>query len=135
MISDHAGALGRVDLKRSAPDKRTTTQTETKTAGSALTKRLVKEVHAELSAALKGASLWDSLDYFEISMAMQKRENAPFPGFEWLSCAPVTSGGHHYIYIGTVFKGRHNLLFVGKTSKGFQAACEVANRCARELGA
>jgi len=103
--------------------------------GEGLTKRLVKEVHAELMAALRGASLWDSLDYFTISMGMQKRENAPFPSFEWLSCAPVTSGGHHYVYIGTVFKGRHNLIFVGKTSKGFQAACEVANRCARELGA
>jgi hypothetical protein len=68
-------------------------------------------------------------------MGMQKRENAPFPSFEWLSCAPVTSGGNHYIYIGTVFKGRYNLIFVGKTSQGFQAACEVANRCARELGA
>jgi len=109
--------------------------TEVKVAGEGLGKRLVKDVHAELRAALRGASLWDSLDYFEISMSMQKRQNAPFPSFEWLSCAPVTSGGHHYVYIGTVLKGRHNLIFVGKTSKGFQAACEVANRCAHELGA
>jgi hypothetical protein len=98
-------------------------------------KRLVKDVHSELREALKGASLWDSLDYFEISLGMQKRENAPFPSFEWLSCAPVTNGEKHYIYIGTVFNGRHNLIFVGKTSKGFQAACDVANRCAHELGA
>lgn len=109
--------------------------TEDKIEGDGLTKRLVKDVHAELSAVLKGASLWDSLDYFEISMGMQKREKAPFPSFEWLACAPVTSGSGHYIYIGTVSKGRYNLIFVGKTSKGFQAACEVANRCARELGA
>jgi hypothetical protein len=109
--------------------------TEAKIVAEGLGKRLVKEVHAELRAALRGANLLDSLDYFEISMGMQKRENAPFPSFEWLSCAPVTSGGNHYIYIGTVFKGRYNLIFVGKTSQGFQAACEVANRCARELGA
>ncbi len=100
-----------------------------------LTKRHIKDVHAELSEALRGSTLWDSLDYFEISMAMKKRENAPFPNFEWLSCAPVTSNGNHYIYIGTVWKGRHHLIFVGKTSKGFQAACAVANRCAHELGA
>lgn len=100
-----------------------------------LTKRLVKDVHAELSAALKGASLWDNLDYFEMSIAMKKKENAPFPNFEWLSCAPVTSHGRHYVYIGTVSKGRHNLIFVGKISKGFQAACEVANMCAQELRA
>lgn len=98
-------------------------------------KRLVKDVHSELRTALRGASLWESLDYFEISMAMQKRGNGSFPSFEWLSCAPVTSGGNHYIYIGTVSKGRHNLIFVGKTSKGFQTACEVANMCAHELGA
>lgn len=109
--------------------------TADKIDGHGSSKRLVKDVHAELTAVLKGASLWDSLDYFEISMGMEKREEAPFPSFEWLACAPVTSGGRHYIYIGTVSKGRYNLIFVGKTSKGFQAACEVANRCARELGA
>jgi len=109
--------------------------TEAEIDGEGLGKRLVKNVHAELRAALRGANLLDNLDYFEISLAMKKRENAPFPHFEWLSCAPVTSDGHHYVYIGTVFKGRHNLIFVGKTSKGFQAACEVANRCAHELGA
>jgi hypothetical protein len=100
-----------------------------------LTKRLVKDVHADLRRALTGATLWDSLDYFEISSAMKKRENTAFPSFEWLSCAPVTSNGIHYIYIGTVMKGRHNLIFVGKTSRGFQAACAVANTCAQELGA
>jgi hypothetical protein len=103
--------------------------------GEGLAKRLVKDVHTELRSALKGASLLDSLDYFEIAVSMQKRQNAPFPSFDWLACAPVTSGGHHYVYIGTVFNGRHNLIFVGKTSKGFERACEVANRCARELGA
>jgi hypothetical protein len=100
-----------------------------------LTKRLVSDVHAHLRTALAGATLWDSLDYFEISAAMKKRENTTFPSFEWLSCAPVTSNGNHYIYIGTVMKGRHNLIFVGKTSRGFQAACAVANTCAHELGA
>ena len=100
-----------------------------------LAKRLVKDVHADLTAALMGASLWDSLDYFDISIGMKKKQNSLFPGFEWLSCAPVTSDGHHYVYVGTVSRGRHNLIFVGKTSKGFQAACEVANRCAQELGA
>ncbi len=103
--------------------------------GERLHERLVKDVHSELKAALTGANLWDSLDYFEISQAMRKRPNTLFPGFEWLSCAPVTSDGHHYVYVGTVSRGRHNLIFVGKTSKGFQTACEVANRCARELGA
>lgn len=99
------------------------------------TQRLIKDVYSQLTTALKGASLWDSLDYFEISMGMQKRQNATFPSFQWLSCAPVTRGGHHYVYIGTVLNGRYNLIFVGKTSKGFERACEVANRCARELGA
>ncbi len=111
------------------------TPTKVKTDGEALTKRLVKDVHAELSAALRNASLWDNLDYFEISVAMKKRENSAFPNFQWLSCAPVTSDGQHYVYIGTVSKGRHNLIFVGKTSKGFQAACDVANKCAQELKA
>jgi hypothetical protein len=97
--------------------------------------RLVRDVHAELKAALTGADLWDSLDYFEISLSMRKRPNALFPSFEWLSCAPVSSDRHYYIYIGAVSKGRHNLIFVGKTCKGFQAACDVANVCARELRA
>ncbi len=110
-------------------------QSAVKIGAEGSAQRLVKDVHAELRAALKGASLWDILDYFEISMGMQKRANAVFPSFEWLSCAPVSSGGHHYIYIGAVLRGRHNLIFVGRTSKGFQAACEVANRCAHELGA
>jgi hypothetical protein len=109
--------------------------TKVKIDGEALTKRLVKDVHAELRAALRNASLWDNLDYFEISVAMKKRENSAFPNFQWLSCAPVTSDGQHYVYIGTVSKGRHNLIFVGKTSKGFEAACEVANMCAHELRA
>jgi hypothetical protein len=100
-----------------------------------LAKSRVKDVYSELTEALKGASLWDSLDYFEIAMAMQKRQNGPFPRFEWLSCAPVTRGGQHYVYIGTVFNGRYNLIFVGKTSYGFERACEVANLCACELGA
>lgn len=100
-----------------------------------LATRLVKDVHAELSTALKKAHLWDRLDYFEIGTAMQKRQNSPFPRFEWLSCAPVTRGGQHYVYIGTVFNGRYNLIFVGKTSDGFERACEVANLCACELGA
>jgi hypothetical protein len=109
--------------------------TAVKTDGEGLTSRLVKDVHAELRTALMGARLWDRLDYFEISNTMQKRQNALFPRFEWLSCAPVTCGGQHYVYIGTVFNGRHNLVFVGKTSEGFESACEVANLCARELGA
>jgi hypothetical protein len=58
--------------------------------------RLVKDVHSELKAPLTGANLWDSLDYFEISQAMRKRLNTLFPGFEWLSCAPLTSDGHRY---------------------------------------
>jgi hypothetical protein len=109
--------------------------TPMKIPGEGLANRLVRDVHGELTAALKGASLWDSLDYFEISRGMLKRQNALFPRFEWLSCAPVTSGGYHYVYVGAVFNGRHNLIFVGKTSEGFESACEVANRCARELGA
>ncbi len=109
--------------------------TEVKIDGGGLNKRLVKDVHADLAAALRGARLWDSLDYFDISIGMKKRQNTLFPSFEWLSCSPVTSDGGHYIYIGTVSKGRHNLVFVGKTSKGFQVACEVANMCAHELRA
>ncbi len=103
--------------------------------GEGLGERPVKDVYADLRAALRGADLWDSLDYFEISMALQKRANALFPSFEWLSCAPVTSAGHHYVYVGAVFKGRYNLIFVGKTSGGFQVACEIANLCAHELKA
>ncbi len=109
--------------------------TEHRSDGEELTKRLVRDVHAELKSVLEEASLWDCLDYFEISMGMQKRDKAQFPNFEWLACAPVTSGRSHYIYIGTVLNGRYNLIFIGKTSKGFQAACAVANRCADELGA
>lgn len=106
-----------------------------KTDGEELAKRLVKDVHADLKKALIGARLWGSLDYFEISTTMQKAQNSPFPNFEWLSCAPVTRGGNHYVYIGTIFNGRHKLIFVGKTSEGFESACAVANRCAHELGA
>lgn len=108
---------------------------EVKMGGKKLMKQLVRDVHGEIREALQSAKLWDDLDYFEISKAMQKKQDARFPNFEWLSCAPVTSGGNHYIYIGTVLNGRHNLIFVGKTSKGFDSACEVANECARELGA
>lgn len=109
--------------------------TAVKIENEGLVERPVKEVHAKLRSALKGARLWDVLDYFEIALGMQKRQNASFPRFDWLSCAPVTSAGNHYVYVGTVLNGRHNLIFVGKTSKGFKGACEVANLCARELGA
>jgi len=109
--------------------------TAVKVEKEGLVERLVKDVHAELRTALKGSRLWDDLDYFEIAMAMQKRQNASFPRFDWLSCAPDTRGGNHYVYIGTVLNSRHNLVFVAKTSKGFEGACEVANLCARELGA
>ena len=122
-------------IARDLLQQKAMTPAKVKIASKGLNKRLIKDVHAELQAALRSASLWNDLDYFEMSIAVKKRENAPFPSFEWLSCAPVTSDGHHYIYIGTVFKGRHNLIFVGKTSKGFQAACEVANMCAQELRA
>jgi hypothetical protein len=115
--------------------RRTMIANAVKIDGEGLAERLVKDVHTDLEAALRGADLWDSLDYFEISMAMQKRANGLFPSFEWLACAPVTSAGHHYVYVGTVFKGRYNLIFVGKTSRGFRAACEIANICAHELRA
>ncbi len=98
-----------------------------------LSRRLVKDIHAQLKTALKNASLLNNLDYFEMSLGMKKRGNAPFPSFEWVSCAPVSGAGQDYVYIGAVYKGRHNLIFIGKTSKGFQVACEVANVCAREL--
>jgi hypothetical protein len=106
------------------------------TDGGSLNRRHIKDVHADLKAALIGFGLNDSLDYFEIAVGKRKREDAPFPQFEWLSCSPVTGkAGGHYIYIGTVSKNRHNLVFVGKTSKGFQVACEIANLCARQLSA
>ena len=85
--------------------------------GEGSTERLVKDVLSQLTTALKGASLWDSLDYFEISMGMQKRQDAPFPSFQWLSCAPVTRGEQHYVYIGTVFNGRYNLILLERLLK------------------
>jgi hypothetical protein len=135
MNSEHIVAVNCTDCKKRASKKGSMRPTAAGTDGKVLTKRLIKEVFSDLKTALEGADLWTSLDYFEISLAMQKRGNASFPTFEWLSCAPVTSGGNHYVYIGTISKGRHNLIFVGKTSEGFTRACEVANRCARELGA
>ena len=135
MISNHGVALDWASRKKSASTDGSMKSTKVNSNGKVLTKLLVKDVFSALKTALKGANLWDSLDYFEISKAMQKRQDASFPSFEWLSCAPVTSGGNHYVYIGTIFKGRHNLMFVGKTSKGFDRVCEVANKCARELGA
>ncbi len=104
--------------------------------GEKLTNRSIVDVYADLTAALKNARLWDCLDYFEISLAMKKRQNLSFPNFEWLSCSPVSGEtGDHYIYVGAVSRGRYSLIFVGKTSKEFQVACDVANRCAQQLGA
>ncbi len=104
--------------------------------GRALTRRPVKDIHADLETALKRFGLYDSLDYFEIAIAKKRTENVLFPQFEWLSCSPVTGiAGGHYIYVGTVAKSRHNLIFVGKTSKGFQVACDIANMCAEQLSA
>ncbi|MBI5252129.1 MAG: hypothetical protein HY912_21755 [Desulfomonile tiedjei] len=104
--------------------------------GGRLTRRPIKDVHADLKAALIGFGLNDSLDYFEIAIGKKKVENVLFPEFEWLSCSPVTcKAGGHYIYVGAVLKNRHNLVFVGKTSKGFQVACEIANLCAEQLSA
>jgi hypothetical protein len=101
-----------------------------------LTKRLVKDIHADLKLALASDGLLSGLDYFEIAIGKRKTEKVPFPRFEWLSCTAVTGkAGGHYIYVGTVSQNRHNLVFVGKTSKGFQAACEVANMCAKQLSA
>lgn len=104
--------------------------------GGRLIRRPIKDVHADLKMALARLGLNDSLDYFEIAIGKKKTETVPFPAFEWLSCSPVTGkAGGHYIYVCTVSKNRHNLVFVGKTSKGFQAACEVANMCAEQLSA
>ncbi|MGC8602201.1 MAG: hypothetical protein ACP5VS_00780 [Desulfomonilaceae bacterium] len=101
-----------------------------------LKKRPVKDIYADLHAALADVGLWDSLDYFEIAIAKKKTENFLFPNFDWLSCSPVTGGGGgHCIHIGTVSKGRYSLIFVGKTSEGFAAACEISNMCAKELRA
>lgn len=100
-----------------------------------LDSRHIDEVLAGLKAELEVAKLWDSLDYFEISASMRKTPAVLFPRHDWLSCAPVTSGGNHYVYIGAVYNGKHRLVFVGKTSKGFAKACEIANKCALELGA
>lgn len=135
MESNHVIALDWASRKKSASTNGSIISTKVNSNAKVLTKQLVKNVFSALETVLKKANLWDSLDYFEISKAMQKRQNVSFPSFDWLSCAPVTSGGNQYVYIGTVFRGRHNLMFVGKTSKGFDRACEVANRCARELGA
>lgn len=111
-------------------------QLEPKIDPARLTHRSVGDIHADLTAALKTAGLWDCLDYFEISLSMKKKGNLSFPNFEWLSCSPVTAdSGDHYIYIGTITNGRYRLIFVGKTSKGFLAACEVANMSAGQLGA
>lgn len=109
---------------------------ETEDNEGRLRKRSVKDIHADLHAALEAAGLWGHLDYFEIAIAKKKTENFLFPNFDWLSCSPVTSGGGgHCIHIGTVTKGRYSLIFVGKTSEGFAAACEVSNMCAKELRA
>jgi hypothetical protein len=109
---------------------------EVKHDGERLTNRTVRDIHSDLTAALKNARLWDSLDYFEISLAMKQRQRLSFPNFEWLSCSPVTgAGGDYYIYVGTVLRGRYSLIFVGKTCQGFQPACEVANLCADLLRA
>lgn len=135
MVSEQGIARADVGRKKAAPRKRSAKPSAAVKEEKAITKRLVKDVFSELESALKRADLWDSLDYFQMSLAMQKRENSIFPSFEWISCAPVTSGGNHYVYIGTILKGRHNLIFVGKTSEGFDKACEVANKCACELGA
>ena len=135
MMSEHGTARSGVRGKKAASRKRSVRPTAVGKEEKTITKLLVKDVFLELKTALERADLWDSLDYFQISLAMQKRENSVFPSFEWLSCAPVTSGGNHYVYIGTILKGRHNLIFVGKTSEGFSKACEVANKCAAELGA
>lgn len=109
---------------------------EVKDDGGRLTRRSVQDIYADLTAALRSAGLWGCLDYFEISIAMKRREDTPFPNFEWLSCSPVTGGaGGNYIHVGTISKSKYSLIFVGKTSQGLQTACEVANMCARELSA
>jgi hypothetical protein len=46
---------------------------EVKIEGERLAERLVKDVHAGLKVALRDADLWNSLDYFEISLAMKKK--------------------------------------------------------------
>ncbi len=134
-LSLRSDANDRTDRKKIGGNGISMISSEAKILGEPMTNQVIKDILSGLRAALKRADLWDSLDYFKISTAMQGKEEAPFPRFNWLSCAPVSSGGQHYIYIGTVFNGRHRLVFVGKTSKGFESACAVANRCARELGA
>lgn len=101
-----------------------------------ITRRFLEDIHADLKAFLKIPGLWECLDYFEIAIGKKKRENFRLPHFDWLSCSPVAGrNGSHYIHIGTITKGRYSLIFEGRTSKGFQAACEVANLCAEQLRA
>ena len=122
-------------VKPRRPQQKARKSPEVRGAAEALDRRHVSDVLASLKSSLNRANLWDSLDYFEISSLMRKTPDALFPRYEWLSCAPVTSCGSHYVYIGAVYNGKHRLVFVGKTSKGFDRACEIANICARELGA
>jgi hypothetical protein len=135
MVSNQVVSFDWAKRPKTASTEGISTSIQANSNAMVLMKRPVKDVFSQLRSALKAADLWNSLDYFEISKVMQKRQDALFPNFEWISCAPVTSGGNHYVYIGTIYKGRHSLIFVGKTLKGFDKVCEVANKCALELGA
>jgi hypothetical protein len=65
---------------------------------------------------------------------MQKREKASFPSFEWLACALVTSGGCHYIYIGTVCRGIYSLIFVGKTFERVSGRLRSSRQARARIG-
>lgn len=102
-------------------------------------RKTVKEVYEELRARLEFEGMLPD-EYFAISTLIEYEKedgiNKPFPDFRLIACYPVTGGNEgHYIHVDAIKDGKCELIFVGKTFQGFERACEIANACARHLGA
>lgn len=117
--------------------------------------RSIGEVFAELKTRLtetatledKDMSLWDSLDYFDLTWSGKRRLEASddFPSCRSVAVFAVTGSNEgHYIHVeavgvreikkdGSLSKAEvvPRLIFVGKTFSGMSVALEISNTITR----
>jgi len=103
--------------------------------------RLMKDIFADLIEELKKYDgLWDEMDYFSLERELAEME---WPSdIRWIACYAVTGGSEgHYIHLSWIRQPSHSqynqeqFFVIGKTFFGMDKAQEIANLCAKLLGA
>jgi len=105
--------------------------------------KMLLDVYEELRARLTASAHGGAMDYFKRSFEREDGTLLLSPvfipaDFRWVACYPVTGGSEgHYIHVDLILNDGTTRwpMFAGKTFLGWAKACEIANFCAKELGA